>query len=83
MAVILCSMKEINLALSVSELGRARTMELTELIAKQYSVKILPGLDKIKLLDFHGMGKKNSCLYLSYLSFEDHLLVFSFSNRFH
>ncbi|XP_067035046.1 tetratricopeptide repeat protein 28-like [Acropora muricata] len=73
MAVILCSMKEINLALSVSELGRART--LTELIAKQYSVKILPGLDKIRLLDFHGMGKKDSCLYLSYLSFEDHLLV--------
>ena len=73
MALILCSMKEFNLALSVSELGRART--LTELIAKQYSVKILSGLDKIKLLDFHGMGKKNSCLYLSYLSFEDHLLV--------
>ena len=73
MASMLCSMKEINLALSVSELGRART--LAELMAKQYSVKNLPGLDKIKLLDFHGMGKKNSCLCLSYLSFEDCLLV--------
>ena len=73
MATILCSMKEINLALSVSELGRART--LVELLAKQYSVKNLPGLDNIKLLDFHGMGKKSSCLCLSYLSFEDKLLV--------
>ena len=73
MAVILYSMKESKLALSVSELGRART--LAELMAKQYSVKHLPGLDKIKLLDFQGMGKKNSCLCLSYLSFEDHLLV--------
>ena len=73
MAVILCSMKERKLALSVSELGRART--LAELMAKQYSVKNLPGLDNIKLLDFQGMGKKNSCLFLSYLSFEDHLLV--------
>ena len=73
LATMLCSMLEINLALSVSELGRARM--LAELMAKQYSVKNLPGLDKIKLLDFHGMGKKNSCLCLSYLSFEDHLLV--------
>ncbi|XP_044184674.1 tetratricopeptide repeat protein 28-like isoform X2 [Acropora millepora] len=73
MATILCNMKEIKLALSVSELGRART--LAELMAKQYSVKNLPGLHKIKLLDFHGMGKKNSCLFLSYLSFKDHLLV--------
>ena len=73
MANILCSMKEINLALSVSELGRART--LAELMAKQYSVKNLPGLDKIKLLDFQGMGKKSSCLCLSYLSFGAYLLV--------
>ena len=73
MAIILCSMKEINLALSVSELGRART--LAEIMAKQYSVKNLAGLERITLLDFHGMGKKNSCLCLSYLSFEDHLLV--------
>ena len=73
MATILCSMKEINLALSVLELGRART--LVELLAKQYSVKNLPGLDKIELLDFQGMGKKSSCLCLSYLSFEDNLLV--------
>ncbi|KAK2555467.1 Tetratricopeptide repeat protein 28 [Acropora cervicornis] len=73
MAAMLCGMKKFNLALSVSELGRART--LAELMAKQYSVKNLPGLDKIKLLDFHGMGKKKSCLCLSYLSFEDGLLV--------
>ena len=73
MAVILCCMKKSKLALSVSELGRART--LAELMAKQYSVKNLPGLDKITLLDFHGMGMKNSCLFLSYLSFEAHLLV--------
>ncbi|XP_015748447.1 PREDICTED: tetratricopeptide repeat protein 28-like isoform X3 [Acropora digitifera] len=73
LAVMLCCMKKFNLALSVSELGRART--LAELMAKQYSVKNLPGLDEIKLLDFHGMGKKNSCLSLSYLSFEDDLLV--------
>ena len=73
MATILCSMKEINLALSVSELGRART--LAELMAKQYSMNNLPGLDKINLFDFRGMGKKNSCLCLSYLSFETYLLV--------
>ena len=73
MAVMLCKMKEINLALYVSELGRART--LAELMAKQYSVKNLPGLDQIELLDFHGMGKKNSCICLSYLSFKYHLLV--------
>ena len=73
MAAMLCIMKQIDLALYVSELGRART--LAELMAKQYSVKNLTGLDKIKLLDFHGMGKKNSCLCLSYLSFEDHLFV--------
>ncbi|XP_015748445.1 PREDICTED: tetratricopeptide repeat protein 28-like isoform X2 [Acropora digitifera] len=73
MAAMLCSMKKFNLALSVSELGRART--LAELMAKQYSVKNLPGLDKIKLLDFHGMGKINSCLCLSYLSFEAYIIV--------
>ena len=73
MAAMLCSMKKFKLALSVSELGRARTQ--AELMAKQYSVKNLPGLDKIKLLDFHGFCKKNSCLCLSYLSFEDGLLV--------
>ncbi|XP_074638516.1 uncharacterized protein LOC141896733 [Acropora palmata] len=73
MAAMLCSMKKFKLALSVSELGRARTQ--AELMAKQYSVKNLPGLDKIKLLDFHGFCKKNSCLCLSYLSFEDSLLV--------
>ncbi|XP_015768960.1 PREDICTED: tetratricopeptide repeat protein 28-like isoform X2 [Acropora digitifera] len=73
MATTLCSMKETNLALSVSELGRART--LAELMAKQYSMKNLPGLDKINLLDFRGMGKKHSCLCLSYLSFEAYLLV--------
>ena len=73
MATILCSMKEINLALSVSELGRART--LAELMAKQYSMNNLPGLDKINLFDFRGMGKKNSCLCLSYLFFETYLLV--------
>ena len=73
MAAMLCGVKKFNLALSVSELGRART--LAELMAKQYSLKNLPGLDKIKFLDFHGMGKKNSCLCLSYLSFEDNLLV--------
>ena len=72
MAAMLCDMKKFNLALSVSELGRART--LAELMAKQYSVKTLPGLDKVKLLDFHGIGKKNS-LCLSYLSFKDHFLV--------
>ena len=72
-AVMLCCTRKFNLALSVSELGRART--LAELMAKQYSVKNLPGLDEIKLLDFHGIGKKNSCLSLSYLSFEDDLLV--------
>ena len=55
MAAMLCGMKKFNLALSVSELGRART--LAELMAKHYSVKNLPGLDKIKLLDFHGVCK--------------------------
>ncbi|XP_044184670.1 tetratricopeptide repeat protein 28-like isoform X1 [Acropora millepora] len=73
MTSMLCGVKKFNLALSVSELGRART--LAELMAKQYSVKNLPGLDKIKLLDFHGMGKKNSYLCLSYLSFGDNLVV--------
>ena len=73
MADMLCGMKKFDLALSVSELGRART--LAELMAKQYSVKTLPGLDKVKLLDFHGIGKKNSKLCLSYFSFEDHFLV--------
>ena len=72
-AAMLCGMKKVNLALSVSELGRART--LAELMAKQYSVNNLPGLDKIKWRDFRGMGKKNSCLYLSYVSFKDDLLV--------
>ena len=73
MAAMLCGKKKLNLALSVSELGRART--LAELMAKQYSLKKLPGLDKIKLLDFHGISKKNSCSFLSYLSFEVYLLV--------
>ena len=72
-AIMLCSMKETKLALSVSELGRART--LVELMAKRYSVKNLPGLDKIHLLDLHGMGKKNSCLCLSYLCAAKGLLV--------
>ena len=66
MAGMLCGMGMYNLGLSVSELGRART--LAELMAKQDSVKNLPGLDKVKLFDFHGMGKKNSCSCLSYLS---------------
>ena len=81
MAIILCSMKETNLALSVSELRRART--LAELIAKHYFVKNLLGLDKINLLDFHRMGKKNSCLCHSYLSFKAYLFVWiskSFGN---
>ena len=73
MAAMLCGMKKFNLALSVSELGRART--LAELMAKDYSVKNLPGLDKINFLDFRGMGKKNSCSCLSYLSFEAYLLL--------
>ena len=73
MTSMLCGVKKFDLALFVSELGRART--LAELMAKQYSVKNLPGLDKIKLLDFHGMGKKNSYLCLSYLSFGDSLVV--------
>ena len=73
MAAMLCGMKKFNLALSVSELGRART--LVELMAKQYSMKNLPRLDKINFVDFRGMGKKNSCLCLSYLTFEAYLLV--------
>ena len=73
MAAMLCGMKKFNLALSVSELGRART--LTELMAKQYSMKNLPGLDMINFLDFRGMGEKNSCLCLLYLTFEAYLLV--------
>ena len=72
-ACMLCGMEMYNLGLSVSELGRART--LAELMAKQNSVKNLPGFDKVKLLDFHGIGKKNSCLCLSYLSFVDGLLI--------
>ena len=48
---------------------------LAELMAKQYFVKNLLGLDKINLLDFHGMGKKHSCLCLSYLSFEAYPFV--------
>jgi len=73
MATMLCGMKKFNLALSVSELGRARTM--AELMAKQYSVKNLPGLDKINFHDFREMGKKNSCSCLSYLSYEAYLLL--------
>ncbi|KAJ7382006.1 hypothetical protein OS493_037766, partial [Desmophyllum pertusum] len=62
---LLCRLQNINMALSVSELGRARS--LAEVMVKQYSSEDLPCFHQIGLFDFQRFVQKDSCTCLSFL----------------
>ncbi|KAJ7326095.1 hypothetical protein OS493_027945 [Desmophyllum pertusum] len=72
MAAVLLKLGDINRALSISELGRARS--LAELMASQYSIQHLPGFDPDRWIDFENIVRKKSCTCLSFFFFEEHLL---------
>ncbi|KAL9986579.1 hypothetical protein ACROYT_G000747, partial [Oculina patagonica] len=64
MVLVLLKLKCVNTALSISELARARS--LAEVMATQYSCRILPGFAPNRLFDFTNVIQKKSCKCLPF-----------------
>ena len=69
MVVVLLKLGSIDLALSVSELGRARS--LAERMATQYSTQHFPGFDPHRWIDHKNVVQKKSCTCLSFCFFSE------------
>ena len=71
MVVVLLKLDCTDLALSVSELGRARS--LAERRATQYSIQPLPGFDPHQWIDHKGVVQNKSFTCLSFCFFNENL----------
>ena len=71
MVVVLLKLGSIDQALSVSELGRARS--LAERMETQYSTQPLPGFDPHQWIDHKNVVQTKSCTCLSFFFFSENL----------
>ena len=71
MVVVLLKLGSIDQALSVSELGRARS--LAERMETQYSIQPLPGFDPHRWTDHKNVVQNKSCTCLSFFFFRENL----------
>ena len=69
MVFVSLKLGSIDLALSVSELGRARS--LAERMATQYSTQHFPGFDPHRWIDHKNVVRKKSCTCLSFCFFSE------------
>ena len=71
MVSVLLKLKCIEIALNISELGRARS--LAETMATQYSVEQLPGFNPNRWIEFGNVIQRRSCTGLSFCFVHENL----------